>query len=96
MYLSDYREYSLKDVITQLEPDLFHKVTGLTQNDFALLANLNVFNSSMMNGAVYNFKRYEDASLEYTGIDRYQGENVGGYDMVLSDLEYQQLELKSY
>ncbi len=28
MYLTDYREYSLKDVITQLEPELFKKVTG--------------------------------------------------------------------
>ncbi len=30
MYLTDYRERSLKDVITQLEPGLFKKVTGLT------------------------------------------------------------------
>ena len=30
MYLSDYRERSLKDVVTQLEPALFKKVTGLT------------------------------------------------------------------
>ena len=30
MYLTDYREYSLQDVITQLEPELFRKVTGLT------------------------------------------------------------------
>ncbi len=29
MYLTDYRERSLKDVITQLEPGLFKKVTGL-------------------------------------------------------------------
>lgn len=28
MYLSEYREYCLKDVITQLEPNLFKKVTG--------------------------------------------------------------------
>ena len=28
MYLTDYREYSLKDVITQLEPELFKKDTG--------------------------------------------------------------------
>ena len=30
MYLTDYREYSLRDVITQLEPELFKKVTLLT------------------------------------------------------------------
>lgn len=76
MYLTDYREHSLRDVITQLEPDLFRKVTGLTQNDFALLARLNVFNETLMNDAVYKFKRYEDASLEYTGLDRH-GKRVG-------------------
>ena len=29
MYLTDYRERTLKDVITQLEPELFKRVTGL-------------------------------------------------------------------
>lgn len=72
MYLTDYRERSLKDVITQLEPGLFKKVTGLTVNDFELLVSLGVFNSALMNDAVYKFKRYEDASLSYTGIDKHQ------------------------
>ena len=70
MYLSDYREHSLEDVIQELEPELFTKVTGLTQADFSLLVSLNVFDESVMNDAVYKFKRYEDASLEYTGIDK--------------------------
>lgn len=68
MYLTDYRERSLKDVITQLEPGLFKKVTGLSVRDFELLVSLGVFNSSLMNDAVYKFKRYEDASLEYIGM----------------------------
>ena len=29
MYLTDFREQCLKDIITQLEPGLFKKVTGL-------------------------------------------------------------------
>lgn len=70
MYLSDYREHSLKDVITVLEPELFTRVTGLTQADFSLLVSLNVFDEAVMNDAVYKFKRYEDASLEYAGIDK--------------------------
>ncbi len=70
MYLSDYREHSLKDVISELEPELFTRVTGLSQADFALLVSLNVFDESVMNDAVYKFKRYEDASLEYVGIDK--------------------------
>jgi hypothetical protein len=88
MYLTDYRERSLKDVITQLEPDLFRKVTGLTQKDFELLVSLGVFNSALMNDAVYKFKRYEDASLEYTGIKKHAGENIGLYDTVLSAEDY--------
>ena len=88
MYLTDYRERSLKDVITQLEPGLFKKVTGLNVKDFELLVSLNVFNSSLMNDAVYKFKRYEDASLEYTGINKHEGEEVGLYDTVISSDDY--------
>ncbi len=83
MYLTDYREYCLKDVIEQLEPELFRKVTGLTLKDFSLLVSLNVFNSELMNDAVYKFKRYEDSSLEYTGIDRHKESLVGGWDTVI-------------
>ncbi|MGM9740100.1 MAG: DEAD/DEAH box helicase family protein, partial [Candidatus Cryptobacteroides sp.] len=83
MYLTDYREYCLKDVIEQLEPELFRKATGLSLKDFSLLVSLNVFNSELMNDAVYKFKRYEDSSLEYTGIDRHSGNLIGGWDTVL-------------
>ena len=90
MYLTDYREYSLRDVITQLEPELFKKVTGLEVKDFELLVSLNVFNESLMNDAVYKFKRYEDTSLVYTGVDRhYTDENVGLYSTVISRKDYQ-------
>lgn len=90
MYLTDYRERSLTDVITKLEPGLFKKVTGLTVIDFELLVSLGVFNSALMNDAVYKFKRYEDASLEYTGINRHSGDKVGLYDTVVSREEYEQ------
>lgn len=88
MYLTDYRERSLKDVITQLEPGLFKKVTGLTVKDFELLVSLGVFNSALMNDAVYKFKRYEDASLVYTGINKHGEEEVGLFDTVLSKEDY--------
>jgi hypothetical protein len=87
MYLTDYRERTLKDVITKLEPGLFKKVTGLTQKDFELLVSIGVFNSALMNDAVYKFKRYEDSSLEYTGINKHEGEKIGLYDTVLSQEE---------
>ena len=88
MYLTDFRERSLKDVITQLEPGLFKKVTALSVEDFELLVSLGVFNSSLMNDAVYKFKRYEDASLEYIGINKHEGEEIGLYDTVLSADDY--------
>lgn len=88
MYLTDYRERTLKDVITKLEPGLFKKVTGLTQKDFELLVSLGVFNSALMNDAVYKFKRYEDASLVYTGINKHEGERIGLYDTVISQEEH--------
>lgn len=92
MYLTDYREYSLEDVITQLEPKLFKKVTGLDVKDFHLLSELNVFNKPLMNDAVYKFKRYEDASLVYTGLESKHGdENVGLFDTVLTPEEYRSL-----
>ncbi len=88
MYLTDYREHTLKDVITQLEPDLFKKVTGITQQDFELLESLNVFNGPLMNDAIFKFKRYEDASLEYTGINKHVGKEVGGYNTVKTYEEF--------
>ena len=91
MYLTDYRERSLKDVITQLEPGLFKKVTGLTLKDFELLVSLGIFNSALMNDAIYKFKRYEDASLEYTGINKHEDENVGLFDTVLSRADYERI-----
>ncbi|MBE7535777.1 MAG: DEAD/DEAH box helicase family protein [Anaerolineales bacterium] len=89
MYLTDYRERTLRDVITKLEPGLFKRVTGLEVKDFELLVSLNVFNSGLMNDAVYKFKRYEDASLVYTGINKHEGEDIGLYDTVLSPKDYQ-------
>lgn len=91
MYLTDYRERCLKDVITELEPGLFKKVTGLGVKDFDLLVSLNVFNSSVMNDAIFKFKRYEDSSLEYAGINRHKkDEAVGLYDTAISPEEYKQ------
>jgi len=73
MYLTDFRENTLQDVITKLEPDLFLTVTGLTVKDFHLLVQLRVFNTEQMNQAVFAFRRYEDASLRYTGIESHEG-----------------------
>jgi len=89
MYLTDFREKKLEDVITQLEPGLFKKVTGLSIMDFELLVSLGIFNSTLMNDAVYNFKRYEDSSLEYTGINKHEGEDIGLYNTILNRHDYE-------
>lgn len=90
MYLSEYREKCLKDVITLLEPKLFKLTTGLDVKDFDLLCSLNVFNGETMNQAIWQFKRYEDASLGYTGINRHDAEeNVGGWDTVIRKEEFE-------
>ncbi len=85
MYLTDFRENTLQDVITKLEPDLFVTVTGLTVQDFHLLVRLRVFNTEQMNAAVFAFRRYEDASLRYTGIESHDGlTHYGLYDTVVA------------
>ena len=84
MYLTDFRENALQDVITKLEPELFVAVTGLTVQDFHLLVRLKVFNTEQMNQAVFAFRRYEDASLRYTGIESHEGlTHYGLYDTVV-------------
>ena len=85
MYLTDFRENTLTDVITKLEPDLFKAVTGLSVEDFNLLVSLGVFNSTHMNQAVFAFRRYEDSSLSYTGIDSHPRlRHYGLYDTVVA------------
>jgi hypothetical protein len=85
MYLTDFRENTLQDVITKLDTDLFLTVTGLTVKDFNLLVQLKVFNTEHMNQAVFAFRRYEDASLRYTGIDSHEGlSHYGLFDTVVA------------
>jgi superfamily II DNA or RNA helicase len=85
MYLTDYREQTLIDVISELEPDLFQKVTGLTKNDFQLLLDLGLFNSDLMNDAVYKFKRYEDSSLSYTAPKNLGNKTIGLWDKTIKN-----------
>jgi hypothetical protein len=72
MYLTDYRENHLEDVITKLDSRLFKKVTGLEISDFELLVNKGVFNKPLMNLAIKDFKAYEDSSLQYLGMTTYK------------------------
>lgn len=91
MYLTDERERSLRDVITEISPGLFKKVTNLDVKDFELLCTMGLFNSNLMNQAIFQFKRYEDASLTYTGIDRHDEDEVGGWDVSIRKEEFDRL-----
>lgn len=91
MYLTDEREKCLKDVITEISPQLFKKVTGLDVKDFEMLCTMGLFNSNLMNQAIYQFKRYEDASLVYTGIDAHNEDEIGGWDTSIRKEEYNRL-----
>lgn len=91
MYLTDYREQTIKDVITEIEPELFKKVTGLSVKDFDILCSIGLFDSEKMNQGIFGFRKYENSSLSYTGIDKHAGESVGGWDTVLRREEYEEL-----
>lgn len=94
MYLTDYREQTIKDVITQIEPELFKKVTGLSVKDFDILCSIGLFDSEKMNQGIFGFRKYENSSLSYTGIDKHEGEAIGGWDTVLRREEYEALYSK--
>lgn len=88
MYLTDFREQTLIDVIRNLEPALFQKVTGLSVDDFDRLCDVGVFNSSNINSAVFAFKRFEDFSLTYAGGRTLNDDDlVGGFDSQVERIE---------
>ncbi len=89
MYLTDYRERTVIDIITKVEPDLFKKVTTLSISDFERLVNAGAFNASKMNDAVWKFRDFEEPSLSYHERTQPIGE-VGGWS-VLRNEEFAEL-----
>lgn len=65
MYLTDYREEALVDVIESLDTQLFERVTGLTLADFHRLSEIGVFHPRHMDEAIWQFRLFERASLDY-------------------------------
>ena len=47
-----------------------------------------------MNQGIFGFRKYENSSLSYTGIDKHEGEAIGGWDTVLRREEYEALYSK--
>lgn len=83
MYLTDEREIGLKDVIENIEPVLFTRVTGLSIENFRTLCELDVFHSQNLNSAIFAFKNYEEGSLSYAGNSKVT-DTVGGWDTTLT------------
>jgi hypothetical protein len=81
MYLTDYREKTIKDIVTRLEPDLFQRVTGLILKDFEQLVDAKVFNDSKMNDAVWKFRSFEEPSLRYGELGEVP-RAIGGWSLL--------------
>ena len=88
MYLTDYREERLKDVITQLDSRLFKKVTSISVQEFEKLVTLGVFDDKKMDKAVGDFKRYENSSLTYSGVSKHKNLKVGLWQTVITSEEH--------
>lgn len=80
MYLTDDREKSVKELIEQIETDLFVKTTGISLETFEELCKINIFNVQSLNAAIFSFKQYEDSSLNYLGEDKELPQIVAGWD----------------
>lgn len=68
MYLTDFREEALVHVIRSIDTQLFERVTGLTLGDFERLSEIGVFNAANMDEAIWQFRLFERASLNYLGV----------------------------
>lgn len=93
MYLTDDRETTIKDIITQYETDMFEQVTGLTLKHFQQLVDAGVFDDRKMNDAVWKFKQFEDPSLDYIS-DRPTGHLRGGWTLVRDERLAQLIDLQ--
>ncbi|GAA6395116.1 hypothetical protein I4100191B2_25980 [Clostridiales bacterium] len=63
--------------------------------DFVLLVSLGAFNDTLMNEAVYKFKRYGDSSLEYNRLRKHDAaENVSLFYNIISRADYESMEVQ--
>lgn len=91
MYLTDEREKSVKEVITQVETSLFTKTTGITLETFNELCKIEIFNIQSLNAAIFAFKQYEESSLTYIGNSKHNSNIVGGWDNQYTKEEAEEL-----
>lgn len=86
MYLTDFREESLTDVIRELDSELFERVTGMKVVDFDKLVQIGLFNKALITQAILAFRRFEEPSLNYMGGGRIL-KKIGTFDASVSPEE---------
>lgn len=74
MYLTDFREKKLDDIMNTEEKELFEMCTKLSVQDFEKLRDMGIFNSQELDTCIYSFKQFEEdaKSFNYTGKDTLQ------------------------
>lgn len=65
LYLSDAHETNFQEILHPSEEELFQKVMGMKSDEFRILEAKGLFNSVLLNNAIYDFNRYEEDSLNY-------------------------------
>ncbi len=88
MYLTDEREKTVLDIVSEVNPDAFKEVTGITIPEFERIYALGLFNEAKINEAIFDFKRYEDSSLSYTGLGTESPEIIGGFSTTITRGEF--------
>jgi len=75
------------DIIESLDTNLFERVTGLTLGDFHKLSEVGVFHPAHMNEAIWQFRLFERASLDYLGTvpEELKSHKFGLWDTTVSE-----------
>ena len=69
MYLSEIVEKNLTDVLDTDEEELFRTVMELAPSDMDALVVAGLFNEQAMRFAIHQFRRADEASFSYTGLN---------------------------
>ena len=63
--------------------------TTLSVSDFEIILSVGLFNSTLMNSAIFSFKRCENPSLHYDGFTKHDPkQGVGLFDTKISAEEF--------
>lgn len=55
LYISVYRETTLKEIFENADPNTFLEAVGITKEDFTVLNRYNIFEEQMLNSCIHDF-----------------------------------------